>query len=375
MPALRSLAGIVRRARFNTLFLLKLGIAMNNEDLFDSVVENALDFLVRAIGEFEAEPKFSMIHFYTAIELFLKARLLQEHWSLVVQKDPDRKRFEAGDFHSVTFDVACDRLRKVVQSPIGEQTLKNFDAVRKHRNKMVHFFHEADAASPDTIKQIASEQLKAWAGLHQLLNSQWATTFNNYVKRFDDVEKSLKKHREYLRAKYDELLPSIKAGQAKGDVYIACDSCHFEAARAEEILGNLNKAACRVCGFNARFFTYTCDQCGNDSPLYEGGTFNCAHCGHKEEEEEIFEKINQFVATSDNYFEALVPANCHECDGYHTVAEYEEQYLCVICLNHADELQVCGWCSEANTGNMEDSSWEGCTVCDGQAGHIADKDD
>jgi hypothetical protein len=348
---------------------------MNNEQLFDNLVENALDFLVRAIGEFEDEPKFSIIHFYTAIELFLKARLLREHWSLLVSKDPDRKRFEAGDFHSVSFEAACDRLRKVVQSPIGEQTLKNFDAVRKHRNKMVHFFHEADRASDHTIKQIALEQLKAWAGLHQLLTSQWAPIFHDHAKRFDAIEKSLKKHREYLRAKYDELLPFIEAEKAAGFTYIVCNSCHFEAAHAKEIIGHLNEAACRVCGFGSRFFNYTCNDCEKESPLYDGGTFICAHCGHKEDEEEIFEKINQFVATKDNYFEALVPANCGECDGYHTVVEYEDQYLCVMWLNYTDGLQVCGWCGEGNTGDMKNSSWEGCTVCDGRAGHLAHKDD
>jgi len=254
---------------------------MNNEELFNNLVENALDFLVRAIGEFENEPKFSIIHFYTAIELFLKARLLREHWSLVVSRDPDRKRFEAGDFHSVSFAAACDRLSKVMQSPIGDQTLKNFDAVRKHRNKMVHFFHEADGASDATIKQIALEQLKAWAGLHQLLTSQWAPIFDDHTKRFNAIEESLRKHREYLRAKYDELLPSIKEERGAGFTYIVCDSCHFEAARAEEIIGNLCEAACRVCGFGSRFFNYRCDECENESPLYDGGTLPAPIAGTK----------------------------------------------------------------------------------------------
>src|SRR5665811_527603 len=110
-------------------------------------------------------------------------------------------------------------------------------------------------------------------------------------------------------------------------------------------------------------------------PSIRWGHVTCTHCGHKEDEREIFDKINEFVATKDNYFEALVPANCGECDGYNTVAEYEDQYLCVVCLHHTDALQVCDWCAEANTGDMEDSNWAGCTACEGYAGHLAGKDD
>ena len=55
-------------------------------DLFDRLVDNALDFLNRSIADFEKSPKYSVIHFYTAVELFVKARLMAEHWSLVVAK-------------------------------------------------------------------------------------------------------------------------------------------------------------------------------------------------------------------------------------------------------------------------------------------------
>lgn len=85
-----------------------------------------------------------VIHFYTAVELFLKARLLAEHWSLVVAKrqDPDLTRFELGDFQSVTLDEAADKLDKVLQSPLSSAELSQFRNMAKHRNRMVHFFHE-----------------------------------------------------------------------------------------------------------------------------------------------------------------------------------------------------------------------------------------
>ena len=67
---------------------------------FDDVVRNAFDFLGRSIDELEKHPKYSVIHFYSAIELFVKARLLKEHWALIVMKpdQADKAKFLRGDF-------------------------------------------------------------------------------------------------------------------------------------------------------------------------------------------------------------------------------------------------------------------------------------
>ncbi|MBN1293095.1 MAG: hypothetical protein JXB48_14745, partial [Candidatus Latescibacteria bacterium] len=60
---------------------------MKNNQL-NKLIENAFDFFERSLDEFEDNPKYSVIHFYAAVELFLKARLMAEHWSLVVLRDP-----------------------------------------------------------------------------------------------------------------------------------------------------------------------------------------------------------------------------------------------------------------------------------------------
>jgi hypothetical protein len=73
-------------------------------DLFESVAENALDFLETAAKQLEKAPKYSLLNFATAVELLLKARLSLEHWALIVDK-PNRAglvSFEKGEFRSVT---------------------------------------------------------------------------------------------------------------------------------------------------------------------------------------------------------------------------------------------------------------------------------
>jgi len=44
---------------------------------------NAIDFIDKAIREFQCRNiKYSTINFFSGIELFLKARLFADHWSL-----------------------------------------------------------------------------------------------------------------------------------------------------------------------------------------------------------------------------------------------------------------------------------------------------
>lgn len=338
--------------------------------LMKQLVENAIDFLASAIDEFEVRPKFSIVHFSTAVELFLKARLLHEHWSLVVSKSPDSQKFETGDFESVTFDEACVRLQKVVESPIPDGARKNFDEIRKHRNKMVHFFHHADVEKAG-VEAIALEQLRAWYDLNQLLSTQWAPIFNPYTAKFRVIEKTLSKHREYLRAKFKGLEKVIATKRANGAIFIKCKSCRFNSAHVTVKLGDLKESKCLVCNYSAEWFDYECPGCGKISPLYEGGEFTCK-CGHTDDAQDIADHINEFVATKDNYYEANVHGNCVECDGYHTIVEYKDRYLCVSCFALAKSLETCGWCGESSNGDMEGSSWSGCSACDGRAGWDSD---
>ena len=95
---------------------------MTHHDIFDSLTRNAFDFLERGISEFDKSPKYSVIHFCAAVEMLLKARLMKEHWSLIVSK-PDQAnlaKFMAGDFSSVTLEDARARIRDVAGEDIGD---------------------------------------------------------------------------------------------------------------------------------------------------------------------------------------------------------------------------------------------------------------
>lgn len=347
---------------------------MTKEELFQRLVSNALDFVSRAIDEFQSQPKYSIIDFYTAVELFLKARLLHEHWSQVVSKDPDRQRFESGDFHSVTFQEACTRLNRVVQSPVPDRAIQAFESVRRHRNKMVHFFHEADT-SPGSIQKIATEQLTAWHYLNRLLTVQWRHVFEDYSEALARIEKKLAGHRDYLRTKFHDIKAEIEAHAKKGAVFSHCLSCGFEAAEVTEVLENLSDHECWVCRSKLRLLEYECPECELRTPLTEAIEFACPNCDHEQDEAAIIESLNQEVCNPGDGDYALTPANCAECDGMHTVVAYDGHYLCVRCFDVSDSLEQCEWCSEHSNGELSDSFLLGCSACEGQSGWHSGRDD
>ena len=130
-----------------------------------------------------------------------------------------------------------------------------------------------------------------------------------------------------------------------------------------------------MCRYHDKWFDYCCPNCSITSPLREGGEFICWSCNGTNDEKEIVEQINEFIITPDNYFEAHVPAHCSECEGYHSVVQYKDQYLCVICFCVTEGVGACSWCGEFGNGDMEDSNLGGCTVCAGSIGNQMSKDD
>lgn len=106
---------------------------------FGKLVENAFDFLDKARREFESEPRYSIIHFYAALELFLKARLLHEHWTLILTKPEtaDLLKFQKGDFHSVSLAETQKRLTSIIQQGLTNDEFSCFRDLGDHRNRII----------------------------------------------------------------------------------------------------------------------------------------------------------------------------------------------------------------------------------------------
>lgn len=353
---------------------------MDADKLLNRLVENALDFLVRSIDELGSSPKYSVIHFHAAVELFLKARLMADHWSLVVTKrqEPDWEKFVAGDFQSVSLDEAAQKLQKAVRSGLTDHELRAFRDVTKHRNKMVHFFHEAhtEAQSEQLLQAIAKQQLNAWYLLHRLISGRWSTVFDSWKERIHEIDSKLRKHHGFLQIVFDHLQDEIQKRTKDGAVFVTCPSCGFPSQEHLQDLDEVYEAVCMVCELIEKSLKIECPDCDEVVYFTNEGFSSCESCGKTFEPEDVanilLDEGEAYVAAKDGD-DSWDLGNCSNCDGYHTVVRINhDQYVCASCFELFDSLQWCGWCNDPNTGDMEHSYVAGCNHCEGRAGWDVD---
>lgn len=338
------------------------------------LLDNAFDFLQGALRQLDRDPKRSTIEFYTAVELFLKARLLAEHWSLIVAKDPDRDQFQRGDFMSVSFDESHRRLRRIIGQPLAPEAIAAFDKVRTHRNRMVHFFQSDD--TQQTTQSIAFEQLAAWHQLNRLILGPWADFFpSDTVSRVAAIEHELTRHHAYAEERFKYLLPQIKQDSAAGAIFVRCSSCMMNAAERDTSPDWIHGYKCRVCMNSWSEIPLACPQCGAAGVIQPYQGFRCRNrkCGHALGANEIYGLLDDDQTPPDEFFDRDTPANCDECQSYETVCRHGGEYVCVNCLSVFDRVYACEWCGAFGTERRENSGWTGCEFCEGRAGHIRDE--
>lgn len=344
-----------------------------------ALIGNGFDFLEKAQEELETNPKHSVVNFWTAVEILLKVPLLNEHWTLITSnkaKIVSRKKYASGDFVSVSFDETCNRLADILQKPLPDKTKNAFDKIRKHRNRVVHFYHsEFTQAHLDSI---LNEQADAWFALHRFIIDQWKDVFSLSDKNRELINREmvlLRVNKYYSAAKLRHIEPELNNLIAKGIVVSKCNTCGFEAAITELSLEDKGhyRDNCQICGAEERFIMVVCTACEKEQPpqrleAYESD-FICKHCGDKQE---YYELLSDDFWTNDNYFEADTPASCSECGSYHSVCHYGSQYLCTSCLTLHDEVYFCGYCNDPVTELPEHSDLVGCCCCDGHPGFADD---
>ena len=344
--------------------------------IFRQMVESALDFLEQARVDLETKPKYAVIHFATAIELILKARLLKEHWALVVMVsgDADRRSFQSGTAKTVTVDQAIKRLEQISAEPLPAGAADSFKVIAAHRNRMIHFFHEA--ASPEAEEaaraRVTAELLLGWFHLLRLFRN-WKGIFTDYEQDIRRVEARMQAVRAYLNVVYDTLKPQIAERTGSGTIFCNCPSCGYPSASILPVAGAVADLDCMVCGLSDHLVTMPCPQEDCQGTLHLTG-YNtadeaCDSCQQQVEKQELA----AFLDTEDVDYPHFTTKNCGPCNGHGTVVQHNGLYVCTNCLSHAEGIPTCEWCNEMQLGyDLEFSYYKGCEFCDGKGGWDAD---
>lgn len=351
---------------------------LSEDELFKSLATSAFEFVEKAIAEHTQSAKFSTVHFAIAIELFLKARLMREHWSLLLDKpdQADKAAFFRGDAKTVTPEQTLERLRKIAGISVPQHSRDVFLKIAQHRNKMVHFVHSDDRADdPQAAAQIVAEQCAGWLSLRVLLES-WQE-FDGFKREIQIVGRQMERHRAFLEAKFNSKADVLQKHRDEGDRTTSCPSCKFDSVRLAAPNGAISQGSCVVCSYSGSEIAFNCidGACGGEIKCnsYEGPPSECPHCETPVDEDFLREALDTGEAsTYDNYFD-LIEINCPQCLGYHAGVEHNDLYVCVQCLESSDLMEVCEFCNEGQIGGVPDHSYlVGCEFCEGNAGRHRD---
>ena len=345
---------------------------------FNSLVQNAIDFLVMSVDELEKSPKYSVIHFYTAIELFLKARLLEEDWPLVISnikklKKKDkiekiRSKFEAGEFFSVGLNECVKRLKNDCGIKIPKKAYDSFDELRKHRNKMVHFYHPG-YVEITSLSSIVPEQWTAWYHLHRLIVNEWWEYFHHYEEEIEGLYDLIQGNWKFLKAKYEELLPQINAEKEEGVKFNKCSICGYESSKLEELYGFIYSKTCLVCKVQDNQIHISCPECDTEILIKEMGIGICGECGFKTDFDYLIDKLGPYQDPKED----PVISYCAECEYSEAsvipIGEYEENGFCLNCHSLHESKGQCFYCGELIAGmDLTATSAFGCILCGGSLG-------
>ena len=358
-----------------------------NSDVGILITQNAIDFLERSINEFDSDPKYSIIHFVTSIELFLKARLALEHWTLVAEKIDDGSfdygNLMAGDAKTVSADNVRKRIKKILHTHSDNNTeTKVFEAFGKltnYRNKIIHFAMPSNAQM-----EIAELQCRSWHYLHSLLENQWLSAFEviqpDFQYRLNVLNQLMQKQRQYLAVKYEELKPKIEQRKNEGWTYSDCPSCGYDAFRHSFTSESLSVTVgrCEVCGDGDPVLRCTSCKAKMNLEAYESGRIQCQKCSKTFSDEDIAQILGNTYGCFFDYKHGDDGTNvvwCNDCET-ETVACISGTWFCTNCEHEFDDSEIvaCEYCNTPIAGGAEDTYYDGCLMCEGKHGDIMAED-
>lgn len=333
-----------------------------------ALITNGLDFLNKAREELQVkQAKFSVVSFWTAVEILMKVPLVHEHWTLACSgKKMERKKYLAGDFQSVTYDEACSRLGDVLDKPLSKKTTELFNKVKNHRNRVVHFYH--NELGEGDQQQVLTEQADAWFALNRLMREDWASLFGGQMlaKLAMDETRMLRSSEFYAGAKFrDESVQTLIAKEREANRPITrCTGCSQDSVIHQQPLPDmpLYEERCCVCHRTEVRIEIICPNCQQLNVMNaDGEVFSCSRCRC---ELDRFEAINPVILTKDSMY-GTVAVGCADCEGYDTVCEFGDSYLCTACLTLHDSVDMCDHCTHHSTSVPDLSAAFGCTFCEG----------
>lgn len=211
----------------------------------ENLVESALEFLETSCDQYGGSRlpdrrglKHSTLSLCIGIELFLKARLADEHWTLILQnvdryREGDRDR---GSFQSIGLRDSIARLLEVCRLSISQEAENAFANLADLRNKFMHF------GCTDSAERVTGIQLRAWHYFMDLFGHDFMELSEEHARALQAIKTRMLRRDEFLASRFEEVRASIEQRAQAGAKIISCPFCSHAALSVGD------GATCLVCG-------------------------------------------------------------------------------------------------------------------------------
>ncbi|UNU25707.1 hypothetical protein [Microcoleus vaginatus] len=193
-----------------------------------TLLDNGIDYIYTAVkpmlkktSQSKDSWKYSVLHLYAGIQLLLKERLKQEHWSLIFQKTEEAtpEKLVTGDFSSVYYDELIKRLKKIIPNfNFNEEPIKNLKSLR---NKIEHF--EVNIALSEcqyTVALALDEIIKFW---ESDLKVNSTVKQQQKFQKIKSIATEFKAYRKQRLDKFKKEIDSIETSES--GLRVLCPDC------------------------------------------------------------------------------------------------------------------------------------------------------
>lgn len=338
---------------------------IDSKRISERIFENSLMFLIEGIEQINTNPRQGIVSFWTGVELFIKAILVEEHWSLIVKntRKINHADFESGNFVSIDFQQSINLVESTFNITLEHKTKNAFNILRKHRNKIVHFTNqEIGNKAGFELCDIFVELSNVWNELKGLSLPVIDFGENVIPRLYDNITDAINKHKVILEGKYRHVYETKLKHIKEADV-LKCSLCNYEAVILKSVNKMLYEATCLVCSNSTNVLMVECEHCKNASILQRSESV-CVNC---HEQLDILSYIFGEAPQSEHSI-----ATCHKC-GSESVVCVESVWFCLNCFSYHFTPNTCNYCGSSVTCSTKDSHLYGCICCEGPNGIAGDR--
>lgn len=226
---------------------------MDSKKIELQLLDNGLHFLIVGLdwkpiflpGDNNLSWKYSILNTYAGIELILKEKLKQEHWSLIFEnlEKANEQKLQSGDFLSVNYKNCLIRLSNICQVQLLKRDEDNIDELRKIRNRIQHYEFSLEVGE---VRKIIGKSL---CSILNFIDSSFKETelTKNQKNTISILKSRAYNFKEFIEYKKENIKNQLNAAKKHGRI-TPCPNCR--ESTVVSFKGKISE--CLICEFKTK---------------------------------------------------------------------------------------------------------------------------